>query len=139
MIAHILNETNWVLAQHKSCYCLSQLAQYHSYRVFILKTYYMSRPSYRQTPVSPGKLKVIHSVIIWAVSRSVLHHRVWQKLLLCSVLCFYDFCGSMSNQPARWTPVIIPWIYKEVVCFHFIDSFTDNWTSRLCLGDKFIF
>jgi hypothetical protein len=29
---------------------------------------------------------------------------VWYKLLLCSGLCLYDSCESMSNQPALWTP-----------------------------------
>jgi hypothetical protein len=33
------------------------------YRVFIVQAYWTSRTSYRQTLVSPGKLKVIHSVI----------------------------------------------------------------------------
>jgi hypothetical protein len=41
------------------------------------------------TVVSPGKLKGIHSVIIWAVSQSVLRHRVLQKLLLCSDLSLW--------------------------------------------------
>jgi hypothetical protein len=60
----------------------------------------------RQTMISPSKLKVIHSVIVWTVGQSVLRHRMWQKLLLCSVLCLYDSCESMPNQPARWTSVI---------------------------------
>jgi hypothetical protein len=46
----------------------------------------------------------IHSVITWSVSQSVLRHRVLYKLLLCSVLCLYDSCESMFNQPALWTP-----------------------------------
>jgi hypothetical protein len=29
------------------------------------------------TKVSSGKLKVIHSVMTWSVSQSVLRHRVW--------------------------------------------------------------
>jgi hypothetical protein len=28
----------------------------------------------------------------------------------CSVLCLYDSCESMSNQPARWTPYIIKFV-----------------------------
>jgi hypothetical protein len=59
------------------------------YRMFILQAYYTSRTSYRQTLVYPGKLKVIHSVISWSVSQSVLRHWVWQKLLLCPVLCLH--------------------------------------------------
>jgi hypothetical protein len=34
------------------------------------------RPEHLNTMVSPGKLKVIHSVITWSVSQSVLRHRV---------------------------------------------------------------
>jgi hypothetical protein len=35
------------------------------------------RTSYQQALISPGKLKVIHSVITWSVSQSVLRHRMW--------------------------------------------------------------
>jgi hypothetical protein len=58
---------------------------------------------YRQTLASPGKLKIIYSMITWSVGQSVLLHRVWYKLLLCCVLCLYDSCESVSNQPALWT------------------------------------
>jgi hypothetical protein len=53
------------------------------------------------------------SFIRRSVSQSVLRHRLWQKLLLCSVLCLYDSCESMSNQPALWTPVIT--LYRDLV------------------------
>jgi hypothetical protein len=52
------------------------------------------------TAVSPGKLKVIYSVISRLVSQSVLRHRVLYKFLFCSVLYLYDSCESMFNQPA---------------------------------------
>jgi hypothetical protein len=42
----------------------------------------------------------IHSVFTWSVNQSVLCHRMLHELLLCSVLCLYDSCKSMSNQPA---------------------------------------
>jgi hypothetical protein len=72
-----------------------------------VQAYWTFRTSYQQILVPPGKLKVIYSVITRSVSQSVLRHRVLQKLLLCSVLCLYDSCESMPNQPTLWTPDII--------------------------------
>jgi hypothetical protein len=64
----------------------------------------MSRTSYRQTLVSPGKLKVIHSVITWSVSESVSRHLCYRRVY-CALFCvFTDSYQSMSNQPALWTP-----------------------------------
>jgi hypothetical protein len=44
--------------------------------------------------VSPGKLKIIHSVITWSVGQSMLRHRVWQKLLLCLFCVFMTRVGQ---------------------------------------------
>jgi hypothetical protein len=86
------------------------------------------------TVVSPGKLKVIHSVITWSVRQSVLRHQMLQKLLLCSVLCLYDSCESLSNQPALWTPGICRarWNHETAVRM-FVSHSNTSW------GQEFIY
>jgi hypothetical protein len=79
------------------------------YSVFIVQ-------AYLKTMVSPGKSKFIYSVITWSVNQTLLRHRVWYELLLCSVLCLHGSCESMSNQRALWTPDILISESSRFIC-----------------------
>jgi hypothetical protein len=50
------------------------------------------------TVVYPGKLKVIHSVITWSVSQSVLRHRT--SIVLCSVSAWL-VCSNVQSACAQ--------------------------------------
>jgi hypothetical protein len=62
----------------------------------------------------PDRLKVIHSVITWSVSQSVLHHQVLQKLLyivLCAVSLWLMWDTIYSKQ---FSFMIVIWKKKRI-------------------------